>query len=355
MAELIDKLILLCCCVLLFFSAESQTVFIIALLVSVIFSALDTYIGKYFSYFSSAVYFILCLWQPGFLAFLPLIVYDCFRTIPHVLNFLWLFPYLVRLSDGTLFLSVAVLIYSALSLVLRLRTNAALQYRSRYLDLQDRAKEISRRLESKNKELMEKQDYEVRLATLNERNRIAREIHDNVGHMLSRSILQVGALLVVNQDPAVKDGLETVKGTLSGAMDHIRASVHDLHDESLDLHTQLEALLGAFTFCPVQLDYEAGEMEKALKYCFLAITREALSNIIKHSNATAAKVTVREHPAFYQLIIQDNGTQQKKEDYRGIGLHNMEERVAAFHGKFLIDKKHGYKLFISIPKEAANR
>jgi signal transduction histidine kinase len=41
---------------------------------------------------------------------------------------------------------------------------------------------------------MEKQDYEIYLATLRERNRIAREIHDNVGHMLSRSILQIGAL-----------------------------------------------------------------------------------------------------------------------------------------------------------------
>jgi len=51
-------------------------------------------------------------------------------------------------------------------------------------------------LRQKNRELIEKQDYEIRLATLNERGRIAREIHDHVGHLLSRSILQIGALMV---------------------------------------------------------------------------------------------------------------------------------------------------------------
>lgn len=47
------------------------------------------------------------------------------------------------------------------------------------------------------------QDYEIYLATLKERNRIAREIHDNVGHMLTRSILQLGALSVINKDETV--------------------------------------------------------------------------------------------------------------------------------------------------------
>lgn len=73
----------------------------------------------------------------------------------------------------------------------------------------------------------------MRLATLNERNRIAREIHDNVGHLLSRSLLQVGALQVVNRDETVRQGLDTMRDTLSGAMDSIRRSVHDLHDESV--------------------------------------------------------------------------------------------------------------------------
>ena len=61
----------------------------------------------------------------------------------------------------------------------------------------------------KKQEPMEKQDYEIYLATLRERNRIAREIHDNVGHMLSRSILQMGALITIHKE-------EPLHGQLAG-------------------------------------------------------------------------------------------------------------------------------------------
>ena len=78
----------------------------------------------------------------------------------------------------------------------------------------------------------------------------------------------------------------------------------------MDLESQLRQMIEGFTFCPVALTYEAGDMNVRIKYCFLAVVREALSNVMRHSNATEAKVTVREHPAFYQLIIQDNGTRK---------------------------------------------
>lgn len=216
---------------------------------------------------------------------------------------------LLRLGTVPPALTVSVLVFTGAALLLGLRTQGLLRYRSQYQEAQDGARELSLHLERQNRELLDKQDYEVRLATLNERNRIAREIHDNVGHLLSRSLLQVGALQVVNRDETVRQGLDTVKDTLSGAMDSIRRSVHDLHDESVDLHMQLEAMLRDFTFCPVKLDYDSGEMDRGLKLAFLAIVREALSNVMRHSDATMASVTVREHPALYQLIIRDNGHQ----------------------------------------------
>lgn len=73
------------------------------------------------------------------------------------------------------------------------------------------------------------------LQTLRERNRIAREIHDNVGHMLSRSILQMGALITIHKEEPLHGQLAGVGETLNQAMNSIRESVHDLHDESIDL------------------------------------------------------------------------------------------------------------------------
>ena len=69
--------------------------------------------------------------------------------------------------------------------------------------IRDDSAERNLLLKEKNKELLEKQDYEIYTATLRERNRIAREIHDNVGHLLSRTILITGALKAVNKDATV--------------------------------------------------------------------------------------------------------------------------------------------------------
>jgi signal transduction histidine kinase len=217
--------------------------------------------------------------------------------------------------------------------------------------LRDNSYEMAMLLRQKNRELIEKRDYEIRLATLNERGRIAREIHDHVGHLLSRSILQVGALMVTKNNEEERQSLSTVRETLSEAMDRIRASVYDLHDESLDLRTKVEALVREFTFCPIRLDYRLErEPEKDIAYCFIAVVKEGLSNIIRHSNATQVTLALLEHPALYQLVLQDNGSQAGGEVEEGLGLRSMAHRVDALGGRLVIERSGGFRLFISIPK-----
>lgn len=160
--------------------------------------------------------------------------------------------------------------------------------------------------------LVEKQNYEIYTATLKERNRIAREIHDNVGHLLSRSILITGAAKAVSSSEAVSPLLDSLDISLNQAMTSIRTSVHDLHDESVNLRESVEGLISEFQFCPVSLDYDMGlEIPREIKYCFISIVKEALSNMVRHSNATGAHIVMREHPALYQLCIEDNGNLQK--------------------------------------------
>ena len=93
------------------------------------------------------------------------------------------------------------------------------------------------------RQLLENQDNMVLTATLSERNRIAREIHDNVGHMHTRSILQTGAIKVINKDERLEKPLAQLQSTLDTAMDSMRKSVHDLHDESIDLRTALDDVI----------------------------------------------------------------------------------------------------------------
>lgn len=209
-------------------------------------------------------------------------------------------------------------------------------------------------LKEKNQALLAKQDAEVHAATLAERNRIAREIHDNVGHLLSRTLLMTGAIQTMNHTEELKLPLEQLEDSLNQAMTSIRENVHNLHDEAVNLENAAKQLVQAFQFCPVCLIYDIGyEPPVVIRYTFLAITKEALANIIKHSNATQGKIVMREHPGLYQLEISDNGTDiDSSFSYQaGIGLNNMQERISQLHGTLTFDTSNGFRIFITIPKE----
>ena len=222
----------------------------------------------------------------------------------------------------------------------------------------DDSEERTLLLAEKNHALLEKQNYEIYNATLKERNRIAREIHDNVGHVLSRSILLTGAIKAVNKDNGLTPLLDNLETSLNLAMNSIRSSVHDLHDEAIDLEHATQSLIQNFTFCPVTFTYDiSGQVPRNVKYCFISIVKESLANIMKHSNATSAKILLREHPALYQLCIEDNGTEISPQashmpdsSSSGIGLMNMKERVDSLNGTLRISAKDGFRIFITIPK-----
>lgn len=224
--------------------------------------------------------------------------------------------------------------------------------------LRDTSTEYQFLLKQKNKNLIQQQDYEIHVATLKERNRIAREIHDNVGHLLSRSLLQSGALIAINRQEQLKEPLDALKLTLSSAMDSIRQSVHDLHDDSIDLESSIQELLREFSSYQLQFTYDmSAAVPAAVKYCFIAIVKEALSNTARHSNATAISITLREHPVFYQLIVQDNGTADKSGDRfsPGMGIQNMEERAKHLKGHFSVTREHGFRIFVSVPSSPPSK
>ena len=212
-------------------------------------------------------------------------------------------------------------------------------------------------LMERNKRLIEQQNSEINLATLKERNRIAREIHDNVGHVLSRSLLQLGAVMAVTKnDEKMTSLLQPVRESMDLALDSIRKSVHDLRDDSIDLKSACEEILA-----PLDSSYKvirqydfSDRVDKDTKLCFIAVLKEAVTNIIRHSDADTVSVTMTEHPAFMQLVIDDNGKTSKPSDGEGMGLANMKERVKMLDGIINITAEHGFRIFITIPKKKEN-
>lgn len=362
---LTDKLFLLTgsFLLLLFRYPEPDLLHVLVLLGAITFVCLYTYANPdmlpiksqkrsalYVELVLSALFLAGCFLQPFMVPFLPLLFYEL------VLDnawYLWgsvlVFAFACAPSQSFAFLTLYLLLF-LLAFVFKAKTLRISHLEKQFRHLRDTSTEYNLLLQEKNQELIKQQNYEIHLATLKERNRIAREIHDNVGHMLSRSLLQSGALIAINKDPNLKEPLVSLKDTLSLAMDSIRKSVHDLHDDSVDLKSSLSMLLQDFTDYETHVEYDMGNvLPKNIKYCFIAIVKEALSNISKHSNATRIQVTAREHPRFYQLIIEDNGSNISVQN-TGIGLENMQERVEQLHGNFSITTEQGFRIFISVPK-----
>lgn len=374
MAEIVDKGILLLLGIILTgrFSG-SVTGPVVAMLCGIIVAAFGSYTLDWnLKRVYMAVFVLGCFFLPELIFFLPIVFYDCamerrmwivFGSAP-VLGFYY--------GAGEQMNAYSLGIWAvslALAVVLGRRTGRLGHLEQEMIKIRDASTELNLALREKNKNLMEKQDYEIYLATLKERNRIAREIHDNVGHMLSRSILQVGALGTVHKEEPLHGQLGSINETLNQAMNSIRESVHDLHNDSIDLKQAVtEATRTMGERYQITIDYDMSpEVPRNVKYCFVATVKEAMSNIVKHSDADRITLILREHPGFYQLTVEDNGTAGTGEGAgrwngecpsplsggEGIGLNNMKERVEALKGTFRIHRERGFLIFISIPKSGS--
>lgn len=140
-------------------------------------------------------------------------------------------------------------------------------------------------------------------------------------------------------------------------MDSMRKSVHDLYDESVDLRQALAKLKPTDSAFAFSLEYDCeDDVPRDVKYAFIAIAKEAVNNAVKHSNGDEIRIIVREHPAFYQLEIMDNGTSADErrlsgETGDGIGIKNIKERVAAIGGTMRIKADDGLMIFVTLMKK----
>lgn len=282
---------------------------------------------------------------------------DCILRIKHIAPGFGRYLWLTKLQDTILNDILEVVLLMAFAVMLSYFTELLLGYQMKLHSMRDASMEHDMLMEQMNHQLIEKQNAQIYNATLKERNRIAREIHDNVGHMITRSILQVGAIGVINTDEKLKAPIADLKSTLDTAMDSMRKSVHDLYDESVDLRQALAKLKPTDSAFAFSLEYDCeNDVPRDVKYAFIAIAKEAVNNAVKHSNGDEIRIIVREHPAFYQLEIMDNGTSADErrlsgETGDGIGIKNIKERVAAIGGTMRIKADDGFRIFVTLMKK----
>jgi two-component system sensor histidine kinase DesK len=208
-------------------------------------------------------------------------------------------------------------------------------------------------LRQQNEQLKISQETELALQIAEERNRIARDIHDNVGHLLSSAILQVGAMEAINQSDSLHKPLDQLSHTLHLGMNRIRESVHDLHAHSLPFPQALDFLLTDFQFCPVEvIGTPPDHLTQIEQNVLITVIKEALTNIMKHSCATKVTLHFKQLPAFYRLQIKNDGTGNFPTPRSGIGLQTMRQRINQANGQLhIVQKENLFQLTIILPKE----
>lgn len=356
MERLYDRIILLICSSIFLLSVAFSSDALISILIIILFTSVITYFNQEsVTVISYLVYSVFCLLFPEAIFLFPLMSYELICEpykaililgIFNMINVLFAYPPMSLFYIATLVL---------LSYFLRKRTLKLEESQQEYINMRESLTAMTNRLRAQNRDLLEKQDYEIKNAALDERNRIARDIHDTVGHLISSSLLQIGALLAICKDDNIKEALTTVKDTLSTGMDNIRASIHNIHEDSLDLNSKLKELCHNFTFCDTELIYEIEhDFSMRTKYSLISITKEALSNVMKHSSASLVTLSFKELDREYEIKISDNGKQvylpDASKDNSGMGLNSISERIEALSGHFHIDRSEGFMIYITLPK-----
>lgn len=360
MRDLIGKLMILCYCLFSLLFLPIRAEFVAGLFFVVSISCLiSVFSTSRYVMVIPFIYLLLSIAFPVLCAFYPVLFYDFARKRNWLISLLYLCSLMYQMLPTHWTEFFFLLLGSAISAFLSYQIKSWMTLESSLIRTRDDSKEMNLLLSEKNRHLIESQNQEIYTATLQERNRIAREIHDNVGHMLSRSILMVGALRTINKQDNLSPSLLLLEDTLNQAMNNVRESVHDLHDDSVDLRASVEEIISNFTKCTCRLDYDMGRfIPNEIKYSLIAIIQEALTNVIRHSDATLVHVRLREHPGLYQLVIDDNGSTacsaaDAASNYPvggGMGLSNMRDRIHALHGNIQFQTDQGFHIFITIPK-----
>ena len=375
MNRLFDKSIVLACCIAAALGLAVDARLVAAFCLGVIAtSAAETARGeraRRVSEAASYAYIIAAVFVPSFVPFAPLAFYDIAQHVRRervwpALGVTAIFVFALVADYRTGMLPARALLLTAIlsvaATLLSLRTAQLEREQERMRRTRDQLQERALALEARNRDLADRQDYEVELATLAERARIAREIHDNVGHQLTRASLQTEALRVVHaNEPGVAADFADVKHTVDKALQLVRASVHALNDNAADLSVQLERIVEdarSDVGPQIELEVLAEHAPANIANCFAAVLREALSNTMRHAHAQNVAVRCMEHPSFYQLIVTDDGVGGVQASGRcaaeGMGLASMRERIEALGGTFTAGPRAGaggWRVFATVPKQ----
>jgi two-component system sensor histidine kinase DesK len=198
----------------------------------------------------------------------------------------------------------------------------------------------------------------AQLAALAERERIARDLHDVLGHTLSVIVLKAElARRLMERDPQrAAQEIADVESTARTALAEVREAIGGYRSQGLT--AELEHARHTLDSAGVALTWEAppggSPTLNATEETVLSLSvREAVTNIVRHAEATRCTMRFATTPdGFHSLLVEDDGRHAIQQE--GNGLRGMRERVASLGGRFSIRSERGTRLLIELPIASAS-
>jgi signal transduction histidine kinase len=216
-------------------------------------------------------------------------------------------------------------------------------------------------LQKANQQLAEYAAQVEQLATVRERNRLAREVHDTLGHYLTviNVQLEVVTKLIESNPARAKEAAVKAKQLASEGLNEVRRSVSALRPTPLEdkpLPDALRALIETSRDAGLMVTFEQTGIARAvspeIETVLYRATQESLTNIRKHAHASAANIRLAYEADAVSLRVRDNGLGRKGgED--NVGLSALRERAVALNGTVLAENhlEGGFVLEVTLPLE----
>ena len=213
-------------------------------------------------------------------------------------------------------------------------------------------------LQTANEQLKEYADMSERMAQTRERNRLAREIHDTLGHTLTGITAGLDACLaIIDVAPdQTKKQLEMLSQVSRDGIKEIRRSVNELRPDALE-RLSLEVAIRKMVMdmskvSDVEIYFETEE--KHLKFdedeenAIYRVIQESITNAVRHGQAKKIWITLKKIDGEILLVIKDNGI-GCEEIKSGFGTKHIKERIEMLKGTVSFDGRNGFTVTARIP------
>ena len=216
-----------------------------------------------------------------------------------------------------------------------------------------------RELEESRNELMRAYEKVEEATVIEERNRIAKDIHDTAGHSLTTVIMQTEAarLALGRDDEEARRCIAAANLQAKNCLEELRLSVHLLsgRGEDITFREYLEEILATTaegTGLTVRSKIDDIELTEPAERFIANTLREGISNGVRHGGSTAFLFELRDMGNYVEFLLSDNGRGVDKQTFReGFGLSGMRAKAEALGGmvQYSSEPEEGFEIRLSLP------